>query len=243
MDTPDNYVINSATIYLEVKPSAAVIWPDSSQLVSFCTVSPVFVIIPAVFGNISETCGRKNPLRQFLLITILLSVKHQVCFPNFVYGECIYNANPSQWGFSLAFMEVRPAVTHRKDNRMFPLYDNNPNLFPKIIAEWVGDAFFGSASIMLSLCRQQQPQQSLWLKTTLWSHACWIGLWAQAGPIESRHVCTFCVICAKCLWCGGPQYPAGAALPWAVCDWWDSEYVSGTTPSMEHWKDPQQRSR
>lgn len=66
MDTPDNTVIKPVIIKLKVDPSATVIRAEPSQFVFCCTVSPVFVIIPAVFVNISEACGQRTPRAGFL---------------------------------------------------------------------------------------------------------------------------------------------------------------------------------
>lgn len=77
-------------------------------------------MIPAVFMNISKACGRRAPRAVCFLSTTLLSVKHQAPFPNFVYGDCIYNSNANQIGFSFVFRETRPAVTYCKDARTFP---------------------------------------------------------------------------------------------------------------------------
>lgn len=46
--------------------TSLVIRAEPSQFVFCCTVSPVFVIIPAVFGNISEACGQRTPRAGFL---------------------------------------------------------------------------------------------------------------------------------------------------------------------------------
>lgn len=122
----------------------------------------------------------KEHLGLGFLITILLSVKHQVCFPNFVYGECVYNANSNRQGFSLGFMETRLAVTHRKDNCMFPLYDTSLNLLPQILADWLDDA----------LVRRTQ-HLTPWPKTMLWDRHCWSGLqkWGRFYRILSSFPC------------------------------------------------------
>lgn len=46
--------------------NSLVIRAEPSQFVFCCTVSPVFVIIPAVFVNISEACGQRTPRAGFL---------------------------------------------------------------------------------------------------------------------------------------------------------------------------------
>lgn len=74
--------------------------------------------------NISKACGQRTPQAVCFLIPTLLSVKHQAPFPNFVYGECIYNSTSNQKGFSFGFMERRLAVTHRKEHPHVSFYDN-----------------------------------------------------------------------------------------------------------------------
>lgn len=66
-------------------------------------------------------------------------------------------------------METRLAVTHRKDNRMFPLYDNSLNLLPQIIADWLDDELFTFDVV-------RQPPRRLRPKTMLWARHCCSGL-------------------------------------------------------------------
>lgn len=66
-------------------------------------------------------------------------------------------------------METRLAVTHCKDSRMFPLYDNSLDLLPQ------------TADSMMPLFTTPQPPRRLWPKTVLWARRCWSGLRGAGG--------------------------------------------------------------
>lgn len=146
----------------------------------------------------------KEHLGLGFLITILLSVKHQVCFPNFVYGECIYNASSNRRGFSLGFMETRLAVTHRKDNRMFPLYDNSLNLLPQIIADWLDDA-------LLTFDAARQPPRR-WRCSELATAGA--GSENQADSIESCQVFHVFVVLPAAISC---RAAVAFGSAWLIC--------------------------
>lgn len=126
-------------------------------------------------------------------------------FPNFVYGECIYNAKSSRRGFSLGFMEKKPAVTHRKDNCMFPLYDNSLwriklRLLWLTVADRLKDVFFALASVT-----EDDALSSPLLKA---------GSENQADSIESSQVFRVFVV-----WPAAISCRAGVAFgsAWLIC--------------------------